>query len=84
MDGWTKLATRLAKSSIVSKTSCPPKGSAKPAGIVEDGVVLIDVESRKAFHSIDIDFLSDACRRFDLGENCCRWIRLFYSGSSAK
>jgi hypothetical protein len=32
----------------------------------------MDVDMRKAFDSVDIDFLIDACRRFGLGNNFCR------------
>ena len=55
-----------------------------PSGVAEGGVGIIDVDMRKAFDSVDIDFLIDACGRFGLGNDFCRWISLFYRGSSAK
>ncbi len=56
-----------------------------PTGVAEGGVGIIDVDMRKAFDSVDIDLLIDACGRCGLGNNFCRGNRsLFYVGSSAK
>ncbi len=38
----------------------------------------------KAFDSVEMNFGIDTCMRFGLGNTFGRWIRLFYSGSSAK
>ena len=45
---------------------------------------MIDVDFRKAFDAVNISFLIEACRRFGLGDNFCRWISLFYRDSTAK
>jgi hypothetical protein len=76
----------IAKKQSAILQWCDQLGDAdfEPSGVAEEDVGIIDVDMRKAFDSVDIDFLIDACIRFGLGNNFCRWIHLLYSGSSAK
>ena len=50
-----------------------------PGGGAAGGIGMINVEFRKAF-----DAVIEACPRFGLGDNFCRWISLFYRDDTTK
>ncbi len=53
-----------------------------PEGGAAGWIGMMDVDFRKGFDAVNINFLVEACLGFGLGEMFCRWISLFYRDSS--